>query len=654
MNNENIYNQNFSGLYCTCQKPYPDPEATFEDDMIQCLICEDWLHASHLDAVVPANDHYSEMICKACMNKNDFLHDYSNLAVNVEIVDVVTVNGNVAKAITNTEDKTLILNEDVDMADEKDQNSAKNGSSVKDDDCAATQDKTKPSEEKEITPTEEFEDKTKTDDMHTDSENQEPDSTEAKETTHGANKDHSKEEVQKENEIASDTTADDKIEGTNENSATSNEQRETDERSASDVNANKNEAEVAANIKTSDNNLETSSTVEEKEKDDVNSIRADNRNNKSEASLSEQTKDGSDAKSESESGNIEVDNSQESLAKDNMDDKTDAVMDAIDALLESDTTVKDSESKETRNNLQANEITQETNDVEMCEKQTKQNEPESIQRSTTDSNKKTDADVEGTDGSSQKEPSGNVNKVDDEVQDDSENNESNIVDTTETTDSENKTTDESPKDTVKNSVVTDKFVNGDVNETLNETNNTSKVETDVNKNDEDVAFNTTESTNENKRKLCVTEEFSPKKVKLDSSECERPKGIKKVYKGATFWPSSFRQKLCTCGECISMYKSLNVLFLTDLEDTVSYYESLGKANIDGVASQYEKGLQALSSLDRIQQINALTEYNKMRDKLLDFLKSFKDRREVVKEEDIKAFFADMKPRREPDGVYFCR
>ncbi|CAB3238846.1 unnamed protein product [Arctia plantaginis] len=701
LNNENIYNQNFSGLYCTCQRPYPDPEATFEDDMIQCIVCEDWLHASHLDAVVPANDQYSEMICKACMSKNDFLHDYSNLAVNVEIVDILTVNGDVAKAFTNNEDKALILNGDVDMTDEKDNNSAKNESVDKYDECTAPQEKTKTSEEEETIPTDAtLKDKTD-DNMHTDSNNQEPDSTETKET---AQDDLIPEKgIQEENEKASDASTDNKMESTNESSETVNEQRETDEQMSNDVIAdsensdkNKTEHQLLDDIKTStsDSLLEESSTAVECDKVEKiseclekaeDSISADNSNDKSEGSPSEQTNVGSEAESGPESGNIKVsDASQESLAKENVDDKTDAVMDAIDALLEGNAPAKDSESKEANDELQANELTQGANDLEMCEKPTKQNNTatkdsesketndelqankvtqeandveinkhESIENSTTDSKEKADADVEMKDGSSQNEHSNNENK---ETLVDSENNKSVSVDTTEITNAENKTTSKSLIDTAEKSVVTDtdKLVNSDVNEALNETDITNKVESDGSKNDEDNVSNTTGSTNENKRKLSITEESSPKKVKLNASKCERPKGVKKVYKGATFWPSNFRQKLCTCGECISMYKNLNVLFLTDLEDTVSYYESLGKENIDGIVSQYEKGLQALSSLDRIQQINALTEYNKMRDKLLDFLKSFKDRKEVVKEEDIKAFFAGMKPRREPDGVYFCR
>ena len=48
-NSENVYNQNFTGVYCTCKRPYPDPDCT-EDvgEMLQCCVCEDWFHEIHL------------------------------------------------------------------------------------------------------------------------------------------------------------------------------------------------------------------------------------------------------------------------------------------------------------------------------------------------------------------------------------------------------------------------------------------------------------------------------------------------------------------------------------------------------------------------------------------------------------------------------
>lgn len=41
LNAENVYNQNFDGLYCSCHRPYPDPDPTndaADDPMIQCIM----------------------------------------------------------------------------------------------------------------------------------------------------------------------------------------------------------------------------------------------------------------------------------------------------------------------------------------------------------------------------------------------------------------------------------------------------------------------------------------------------------------------------------------------------------------------------------------------------------------------------------------
>ena len=48
VNERNRYNQNYGGVYCTCHKPYPDPERDDEYDMDMCIVCEDWFHGEHL------------------------------------------------------------------------------------------------------------------------------------------------------------------------------------------------------------------------------------------------------------------------------------------------------------------------------------------------------------------------------------------------------------------------------------------------------------------------------------------------------------------------------------------------------------------------------------------------------------------------------
>ncbi|KAL0581428.1 hypothetical protein V5O48_000582 [Marasmius crinis-equi] len=43
-NTDNVYGQNFQGLFCRCKRPYD--AATERETMIQCLVCEDWFHES--------------------------------------------------------------------------------------------------------------------------------------------------------------------------------------------------------------------------------------------------------------------------------------------------------------------------------------------------------------------------------------------------------------------------------------------------------------------------------------------------------------------------------------------------------------------------------------------------------------------------------
>ncbi|NXS11288.1 MLO2 protein, partial [Neodrepanis coruscans] len=82
VNAGNKYNDNFYGLYCICKRPYPDPEDEIPDEMIQCIVCEDWFHGRHLGAVPPESGDFHEMVCQACMNHCHFLWAYaSQLAV---------------------------------------------------------------------------------------------------------------------------------------------------------------------------------------------------------------------------------------------------------------------------------------------------------------------------------------------------------------------------------------------------------------------------------------------------------------------------------------------------------------------------------------------------------------------------------------------
>ena len=105
----NVYSQNFKGLYCECSRAYPDSEAPELDEveMLQCCICEDWLHTTHLGgAVIP--EQFEEMACRECLQKYSFLQVYA--LPSVPHVDVDEVENNVISQKAKSSD-TVALSE---------------------------------------------------------------------------------------------------------------------------------------------------------------------------------------------------------------------------------------------------------------------------------------------------------------------------------------------------------------------------------------------------------------------------------------------------------------------------------------------------------------------------------------------------------------
>jgi E3 ubiquitin-protein ligase UBR7 len=69
--NDNVYNHNYEGLYCWCEKEYKGEE--IEGDMFQCLDCQDWFHDLCL-LNKPAR--FGSFVCKECVVKHPFLQSY--------------------------------------------------------------------------------------------------------------------------------------------------------------------------------------------------------------------------------------------------------------------------------------------------------------------------------------------------------------------------------------------------------------------------------------------------------------------------------------------------------------------------------------------------------------------------------------------------
>ncbi len=69
-NIDNIYNHNFEGKFCYCDK---------EDDggeMFQCFFCEDWFHLDCTNIFQKKDeDDYGEFVCRDCLKKNSFIFE---------------------------------------------------------------------------------------------------------------------------------------------------------------------------------------------------------------------------------------------------------------------------------------------------------------------------------------------------------------------------------------------------------------------------------------------------------------------------------------------------------------------------------------------------------------------------------------------------
>jgi len=115
-NERNQYNQNYRGLYCTCHRPYPDEEDPVPDAMIQCVICEDWLHRRHLNVEgnqPPCDTAFSELICHLCVEKHHeaFLFAYKGFSVlsisKNETVDALDENVEISENQENSTSKSI-------------------------------------------------------------------------------------------------------------------------------------------------------------------------------------------------------------------------------------------------------------------------------------------------------------------------------------------------------------------------------------------------------------------------------------------------------------------------------------------------------------------------------------------------------------------
>lgn len=152
------------------------------------------------------------------------------------------------------------------------------------------------------------------------------------------------------------------------------------------------------------------------------------------------------------------------------------------------------------------------------------------------------------------------------------------------------------------------------------------------------------------------EEPADKKRKLDNMVCHKPTNVQLTYaNGATFWKEAWRNMLCHCSQCMDMYKALKIEYIVDQEDPVKVYEEKGTNRLATDRTLYERGMSALTSLDRTKQVHLLSGFKSMQEKLSEYLSEFARDQRVVTKADIEQFFNQIK--NEPASVppqNFCR
>ncbi|GJJ70733.1 E3 ubiquitin-protein ligase UBR7 [Entomortierella parvispora] len=136
-----------------------------------------------------------------------------------------------------------------------------------------------------------------------------------------------------------------------------------------------------------------------------------------------------------------------------------------------------------------------------------------------------------------------------------------------------------------------------------------------------------------------TSESSSKRVKLEVDSvgpCKldlQPEDAYPEQEVNLFATEGWRDLLCQCPSCLALYTKENVPFILGEE---AIYED--DEDEDEESSILESGMKKLSEMDRVQMMDGMLAYSKMRDEIRSFLAPFSEQGKVVTEEDVRAFF----------------
>jgi E3 ubiquitin-protein ligase UBR7 len=147
------------------------------------------------------------------------------------------------------------------------------------------------------------------------------------------------------------------------------------------------------------------------------------------------------------------------------------------------------------------------------------------------------------------------------------------------------------------------------------------------------AFEVTESQN------CMLGELEPGLILTNKQDLVEKKQ-------ACFFSPGWRRSLCQCISCSNLYRERHVEFLFRNNDTIDFYENLGKEKAEQESLNENKLLnEQLGKLDRVSQIDFLSDLNEFKQELSEFLAGFAKLGEVVKQEDILGFFEKLNKRK---------
>ncbi|KAF8978821.1 hypothetical protein BGZ46_006113 [Entomortierella lignicola] len=155
-----------------------------------------------------------------------------------------------------------------------------------------------------------------------------------------------------------------------------------------------------------------------------------------------------------------------------------------------------------------------------------------------------------------------------------------------------------------------------------------------------------QTTNQAKRSLETTvqdevsgddaEPSQNKRVKLEAEICKRNHHAADVYQDQEmnlFATEGWRDLLCQCTECMELYTKENIPFILGEE---AIYED--EEDDEAETSILESGMKKLNEMDRVQMMDGMLAYNKMRDEIRNFLAPFSEQGKVVTADDVQAFF----------------